>query len=602
MFKSLANKFALIIFLFFSFYLVWLYRAYADVAWMDQIQFLAGNIKHYYEGSLTVQDFYYRPPFLLFFSNLFLFINCELFGYNTCYENILSGIFLLLMALYFVRANIKYFEGNAKIYFAALVGFIVFGLQKWELSLWSGGYSHFMVVFIVYICIDIIHKYYLHKNNSRLINKYFIPVYLVLAIVAILECTAYFLPFQLGVLLLLLINYKVFREYIDVKRWRSVLLLSIGLLAFALFVNQYAEVYSAKNSYDGYPKVNISENVSRSFDKVFTDPIFVIKFYLLANTGNLIDNESYASSTSAKSLMPFIGLLVLAAYAFVLYVFIRKKKMEYLFPIGLIIYAVTFYALVLVGRMKFNDVFFGTSSRYSSATFAGILGMVTIFMLLVQERKSQSLARRAVYLVPVTFVILCYIITNLNQWKIAPYRKENYKQMAINIKENKDLEVLQAYNVESVQIARDVMIRNQLNIFKPETKLTKYQVNSDFENVTAKGFYDKENSSKGSYRWTTGRSELYLPNLYTKKDSIKVKLAYYTPYPDTPVVILNDNMKPSGFKTVDGGLEYTFPICKERVIFRASIENKSFVPNKLDSSNSDTRTLGLIFNSLSISE
>jgi hypothetical protein len=61
-------------------------------------------------------------------------------------------------------------------------------------------------------------------------------------------------------------------------------------------------------------------------------------------------------------------------------------------------------------------------------------------------------------------------------------------------------------------------------------------------------------------------------------------------------------MKPSGFKTVDGGLEYTFPICRERVIFRASIENKSFVPNKLDSSNSDTRTLGLIFNSLSISE
>ena len=602
MFKSLGSKIVFVILFFFAFHLVWLYRAYADVAWMDQIQFLTGNVKHFYEANLTVQDFYYRPPFLFFFSNLFVFINCELFAYNTYLENIFSGIFLLLIAFYFVRSNIEYFNGKAKLYFALLASFIVFGLQKWELTLWSGGWSHIMVVFLVYVCIDLAHNFYLNRIRGIFFKKYFIPVYVLVSLVAILECTAYFLPFQVTFPLLLLINYKLFHGAIDVKKWRTVFLISIVLLVLGLWVNNLAETYSVNNPYDGYSKVNISQNIGESVDKLFTDPGFVVNFYLLANTGNLIDNESYNASQSWKGIMPYIGVLILLAYAYAIYLFIRNRKLEYLFSINLILYTMAYYGIVLIGRMRFNDVFYGTSSRYTAATFAGILGMITIYLLVVDQKKYGNIFIRLLYSVPIVMVCIGYLATNYNQWKLAPYRKANYRQMAINLKENKDLEMLQGNSVESTQKARQVMIKNGLNVFKPETELSEYTIKTELSDVKAIGFYEVEQSEKGSHRWTNGASTIYLPNLYTDKDSVKVTLICYVPYPDTPKVVLNDDILPSSFRSIERGLEYTFPVKEQKVIFKASIINKSFVPNELDQNNADVRSLGLLFNSLTLQD
>jgi hypothetical protein len=599
MLNSRKEKSALIIvLLFFAFYLIWLYRAYTDVVWQDQIQLLAGNIKHFYNDNLSLQDFYYRPPFLLFFSNLFVFINCKLFSYNTYIENIFSGIVLFMITIYFIRANEYLFRNSAKLYFILMCCLIVFGLHKWEMSLWSGGYSQYMVVFLAIVCMNMGHRYYLNQLEG-VVKKYFVPIYLLLAFAAILEATSYFLPFQLSMLLLLFINYRFFRKLINISKWKVVLLINGCLLIFAFFINYFAEIYSANHAYDGYGKVVLSQSIGNSLHKVIADPVFVIKFFFLSNTGNIIDNESYMTSPFIKGIMPYIGFLVIAAYGYMFYIYIRQKKLEYLFSINLMFYTVIFYSTVLVGRLQFNDVYFGTSSRYSSATFTGILGLSTVFLLLLNQKKYLSKSLKLLFLLPVFGICICYCMTNLNQWKIAPYRKINYLQMAENLKADKNLEALQGYNVEITRAARSVMIKNKLNVFKPKTRLNNYAVKSDFADVTASGFYNVEEAENGSYRWTNGAGEIYLPSLYSKKDTIRVKLLCYMPQPDTPNIVLNDNLNPSSFKIIDGGYEYTFPIRDQKVFFRAAILNRSFVPHELNKDNADIRSLGLVFSLIS---
>src|ERR1700733_11675856 len=115
MYKFSANRVSLIpIFFFFFFYLILLARSYMDVAYMDQIQILAGNINHMYNNDSTIQDYYYRPPFLLFFSTFLVYINCKLFSYNTYYENIVSALLLLFIALYYFKSNLIYFSKKYK--------------------------------------------------------------------------------------------------------------------------------------------------------------------------------------------------------------------------------------------------------------------------------------------------------------------------------------------------------------------------------------------------------------------------------------------------------------------------------------------------------
>ena len=153
-----------------------------------------------------------------------------------------------------------------------------------------------------------------------------------------------------------------------------------------------------------------------------------------------------------------------------------------------------------------------------------------------------------------------------------------------------------------IQRARNVMIKHQLCVFRPQNNLNNFTINSDFKNTMTAGFYGQESSSAGKWRWTNGESDIFLPNLYTDKDSIKVKLFCYLPNPDTPKIILNDNLSPSNYSKFSGGFEYSFKVSGPSVIYRARLLNKSFVPHLLNKENNDVRSLGLAFTSIRFEE
>jgi hypothetical protein len=593
-----------IILLFFVSYLIWLFRASANVVWMDQIQFLAGNIDHLYSHKLTIQDFYYTPPFLQCISLLSAFLNCKLFSYNTQVETVLSGIFLLLVAVYFIRSQLGIFSAKVWPWFALISCLIIFGLHKWEMSLLGLGVGVFMIVFIIFVCIGTAHKYYFNQLKRPFFNRYFVLFYVGVSVLAIMEATSYFLPFLASMLVLLFVNYKLFRDKIDIKRWRTVLITTLSLIVFAIFINQLAGSYSQHHPYEGYAKGTVGNDMTQSIPLFFKEPLFVSKFYLTANTGNLLDNESYSmSSAGAAVFIPVLGLIVLALYAAVFVFYVRKKKSEHYFSINLILYTVLFYATVMLGRLKFHNVFAGTAPRYASATYAGILGLATICLALLTQ-KNNSIVKRVLYLLPALLIAGCYICTDRTQWTVAPYRKEAYMKMAANLIENKDLDVLQANSIAIAQKARQVLMDNHLNVFKQGGGLRSYTVTSEFNNVPHTGFYDLEGSGDKRWRWTNGNAELLLPNLHTDKKEINIRLFCTTVNADTPVVVVNNQLYPSAIRKFDSGFEYRIPVTApgQTAISKVTIINKSFNPHLRDAASSDTRDLGLIFNSITFFE
>jgi hypothetical protein len=599
MLKSFRNKLYLLpIFSFLVIHLVWMFRAYYDVAYMDQMQILAGNMKNMLDGNTSLNDLYYRPPFLFIISNVLVFLNCKLFAYNTYIENVISGLILALIAFYFIKYYLNCFTPKVRLFFAGGACFIIFCFTKWELSLWSGGFSHYMVVLFSIICVGISHKYYFKWSDNGFINKNYLPIYIGLSVISILETTSYILPFLLALLIQLVLNYWLFREKINAKKWRIVLGTTIGLIIFSILINYLAEVYSIKHPYDTYGKVNIGSNLTNSLKKIFTEPMFVIKFFLIANAGNLMDKDYYPSAHYVMDLLPYLGLVILILYGYSIYLFIKRKKIEGIFAINLILSALIFYGFVLVGRMHFNDVYYGGSSRYSAQTFTGTLGVCTFFLLLLQQPKNLKLSQKILYVIPLLFIGICNLVVDRNEWRLAPYRRVYGINMSDNLKLNTNLEVLMANSTDIAEKARSTMIKHKLNVFKPETKLDNYHINYDFANMKTVGFNDIDNGEHGPGRWTTGNSVILLPNLYTTTNTIKVDLKCYSPKQDTPIVTLNDGVAPTRANRTKNGYEYFYSFSEQTVIFKASIQNQTVNPQELNSTATDTAARGVIFNSL----
>ncbi len=590
--------------LVFIIYIVWLVRAYADVAYMDQIQIIAGNMKNMCNHDASLLDFYYRPPFLLMVSTVLVFINCKLFAYNTYLETITSGLILLWIAVYFVRAMGKFFTTRKyRFYLSVMTALIVFGWSKWEMSLWGGGFSHFMVVLFGFVCLHGALRYMLRSDgDDPKTQRLFLPSFLLLSVLAILETTSYFLPFLLSLVLMLLLSRRIFTGRINFIRWKTIFIATLCLLVFAIGVNYAAEVYSAHHPYDAYGKVNLSQSMLVSLKKAIHQPLFVIKFFLISNAGNLLNKDFYPASSPAKDLMPFLGLIVLVCYGYAVLLFVKKRRIEGMFPIALIFYTIIFCLTVLAGRMYFDDVYYGASSRYAAATFSGMLGLATFFLILLKDEEASRGWKRLFYKVPVVMIAIGTLVFDRTQWIMAPYYKENFLKMEANLKADQHLETLAGYNNEITEKARQVMISNKLNVFKPRKKLKDYRLLTVDMPADAPGFYPADKDEFGAFRWTDGKGIILLPNLYTVGDTVTLKIACYSPQADTPAVLLNDKLRPFRAAPIDGGFEYAFAFTEQKVLYNLVIENRSVVPHEVNQHSTDTRKLGLIFRSASLSE
>jgi|GEM_PF-4922392 len=584
---------------FFAFYLAWLFRAYYDVAYMDTVNIIAGNMNNMLKHDTTIQDYYYRSPFLLCFSLVLMFLNCKFFDYNSYYENIASGIILLMIAVYYIRSALHLFSTYTKWIFAILSALIIFCFSKWEMSLWGGGYSHYLVVFAGIVCVNIAHKFYLETNTGSKKNKAFLLTFVILSLAATLEATSYFLPFQLALLVIMIVNLILFRNSINLRRWCVVMAALILLLSFSFFINSLAESYSERHPYEHYGKVNVSQNIGQSVKKVFDEPGFVTRFFLIANAGGLYDKDSYEDGSTAKKAAPYIGSVVLLLYIIVIYFFVKRRMFEGINAITFILSTLIFYIIVTIGRMHFGDVYYGGSSRYAAASFTGILGVATFFLLILKSSRNIGRYKKLLYAMPLVFIVICSIIVNKNQWHIAPYRKIYYQKMAENLRANEDLGLLMGYSEEITAKAREVMIRNQLNVFKPETRLEGFRVGSDLAGFKVSGFSESNKDTTGNFKHINDEAIIFLPNLYTQKDSFWITLHGTNIGDFIPQIVLNDGVSPLEIRQGKDGYEYKFALTKQQVLFRLSIRNQGNTPVENEIKTDNAWKSGIIFNGLS---
>jgi hypothetical protein len=145
------------------------------------------------------------------------------------------------------------------------------------------------------------------------------------------------------------------------------------------------------------------------------------------------------------------------------------------------------------------------------------------------------------------------------------------------------------------------MITHSLGVFKHGKKLTSFEVNtSNLKDLDFDGFYEEEKQNNNAWRWTNGEGDIILPNLYAVSDSFNLTLNCYVPNPDTPRVVINDNIKPVIINKTDNGFKYTFGIPAPTVLFRLRLINNGIVPSEKDSTSTDSRRLGFVFSGFKI--
>jgi hypothetical protein len=564
---------------------------------MDQVNLFANKMPDLYYGDVHTQTVIYEHKYQLFPTIILAnYLNAKLFGLN---NKLFVGsliLVVLITTLLFYKKYHHLFNGWHKLLYATILALFIFNPIRWEAIL-ASDFGFFLILYsLVNIALFYYaHQYYFKQTVSRKQTILFFSTFIIGCLINSFDNGGYFLPYACASVVLSVLNFFTFKNEISKKRWWQTFTATVFFILFAVIINNYVhnKVYGED-----------SEGFSAGFLKLLIhSPGYVLKFFLISNTGNFLTIEYYENSAFLKSSVPYFGAVALLLYGICIYQYIKTKQREHLFFILLILVTLSYYFFILVARCAINygNVFFGASSRYGATTVFGMVGVCSSLSLLIFKNSIRNKLVKYSSLFGILILIVLGAISFKTQYKVAPYRKISLWNMGLAFKKNANLGILQAHSLEKAAAARSFMITNNLGVFKHGKKLTSFEVNSS--NLTGfdfEGFYPEEKENNNSWRWTNGEGDIILPNLYAVSDSFNLTLKCYVPNPDTPRIVINDNIKPAVINKTDNGFKYTFGNPRPTVLFRLRLLSNSIVPSEKDSASTDSRRLGIVFNGLNI--
>lgn len=576
---------------------IFLKKSFYDVPWMDQVNLFANKIPDFYSGHIQPKSIVYEQQYQLFPSIILAnYLNARWFGLN---NKVFVGSLLLIVlvtALLFYRKFNHLFDLKYKWLYAGILALFLFNPIRWE-ALLASDFGFFLIAYSL-LNITLIyyaHKYYFAIPGDKKKAAFFITAFILLGIINSIDNGGYFLPYLCASLLLSVINFFTFKNEIEKKRWWLITSLTIFFICFAVVIDNYLrDKIFGGGSGSGYSSSFLS--------LLIHSPWYVIKFFSISNTGNFLTFELYDQNEILKGIIPYLGLIVLLLYGICIYHYIKARQRQYLFFILLILATLSYYLFVLVARsvVSNGNVYYGASSRYGATTLFGMVGVCSALLLLLSKNNFRKKLPKYVSLTGLFILVLFAMLSFKKQYEIAHYRKASMWNMGLAFKKDSNLELLQAHSVEKARIARSFMLLHNFGVFKPGKKLTTYGIDCNFKDIDYDGFYGIEQSDKGGWRWTNGESDMILPNLYAVKDSLYLTVRCYMPGGDTAKVIINDDLSPVTVNKTDMGFKYTFALLKPTVLFRIRLSGKSIIPHEKDSTNTDQRRLGFIFNNLEL--
>ncbi len=581
MLRIIKNNYILIILLLLQFlmYMFYIYNSTSNIIFQDQFHFM-GIIKKYFESSLSFADLWrgHLEHRTLGYNTIFL-LNAIFFHLNTLIEACLGAVILLFtcILIYFSYHNsLNEILKNLyiQISFIVLISFVIFSLNQWENIVFSLGIAIMLKTLLFILSFFLLDRIIIGQ-------KHYLPYLTISIILAILlfgggYSLAFILSMLISFVFILILKRKIEPKQIKTFFW--VLLTSISAITIYL--------------YKIYDNNMINNNITMLDRLVFIvhNPLGAMKFLLLSFSSSVV-GVNVANHYLSQSVILLLGLLVIYAYIYALIKYITSKMYDKTFmPIMLIAYSIFILLMILVGRLDYG-VEYGMSSRYTTDTQCGIIGIIWIVVYSTMKLDLKQ-SKKYIALLLLLIILFGQLATNILEWRIASYRKANFDKlrvMALDIDQydNNEIKMFQ-YDNDLVKEGIGILKKHNLNVFYD------FKIGNTLNTaVLMEGWYSQE----GNHRWI-GRSAVVLIKSgpegeltiegYNPEQCNNNALAIYS----GEKIICNKLLQAGNFK-ISKRVE-------KNSLVKLKIEvNKTFIPKDLNINN-DIRQLGVVINSITI--
>jgi hypothetical protein len=577
-------------------FILWAWLTYRNIVHMDMMFIVGNKVKDLFEENLTIASFIYQPIFPCLISICFTFLNAYFFQLNTVIEMLLGCFFLILLGYkYLQETSIFLSSERTKILYALLIGFITFGLHKWEATFTS--FFSFAIFLILCIC------YYYYFFIIRFVegkiekNQYLLLlVFFTLNLFVISESPAYYYAFILAIITLLL-SVKFFNVIqVERKLWNISVIINLVLFILTFLITT---LLSRTETFAPFAsKLNLSD----FFIAFYTKPLWIVKFYLIAHSGPFL-----GEATNYVEIRALFGLFILFLYAAAIYYVFKNKDRRLLVPVGLILYNIIGYGFITMGRHSMGILEYGSSSRYTAFNMSGVLGITTIlfFYLLSEKKDFKNYFAKFALIV----IIFGYVFVDITQLKLSPQRSSSFERMREALLTKRELDILQ-FNTTTSLKAIEVLKKYKLNVYANEkvnnssflpnkidaqNSIALLVGTEDFSKITKSGFHENENG----IAWTNGNAVFIFSNSIEASGKINILLDTYMPTICKDIIpsisiIDEKNVEYKFFSSKRKGdkFDFTFELNQSIEIKEISIKSNTIITEN------DKRTLSFPFKGL----
>lgn len=448
--KKKENRiFAIGIIIALIYQLYYLWKATCNVPLMDYWHYINMFVEKMYTGNLNILDIWqndgiHRSPlqFIYFLLNVKFFhlnVQVEIFG-----GALLMGLTCIMLYYRLMKeCNSNDWRIRGGIGIAILIA--VYNANQYELLTeeFALSFASRMILFLLsFLCTS----NYLEERNEW---KYAIGLGSLYIVTIISVGSGYFPAYVAIILFVILWNICETKGEKIKQSLFLVLCLMIGTL---IYLNGMFDVVSVTSA----------------------QSIGVIQFmknYMIGVIAML--GVSIIGGDCAQNITLLAGVIVFSIYLCSAILYIKRKyyKITYV-PMLLYGYAVCAMGLIYMGRMDVYGLHYAFASRYVCETNVAFIGFIWIGAIYLADNSDNGLfnKQKAIYLICVTILAVGVLISDYQQWKIAPYRKIYGEKLIEGMSHIEDLsdEDFQAYQDGREQVinAVQVMEKYKLGIYR----------------------------------------------------------------------------------------------------------------------------------------
>lgn len=381
-------------------------------------------------------------------------INVAFFSFSTRFDMYVGLAFLSLTSVLIYKFAV---EHKAPIVILISIFIVYFSLNKWEMLSNGTGWGHFFAFFLFILHYYLYDKYVYKKEANKKADIYMC----VLPYVSIFLTAGQYTAIYAATLILLYLSAILIKR--NAKFLKRHIKYFINIL-----IPTFIYIYSMKNSVEEH-----AGSTDMSMKEVLkTMPDLFVRLYLKSYASILIGVETIEDLGLESGVVITLGVLVLSAYIYALYIYFRKKIYKSsLFPLVLMFSALISHVLVTLSRWIFLNDTYAMSSRYALQFQLGVIAVLLIFAMSGNKKKNKY-AIRISAIICVMF-ITGNVMTNSYEMNMAKYRKENFEKkyeaaLDFNNYSDKELNEIFQYRHDAARIRKALSILRdaKLNVYK----------------------------------------------------------------------------------------------------------------------------------------